>query len=64
MKKAIQQAQKKVLSPIECAGKTVEEVISEPDGPMRIVITKKYWRKPQKFCGQVTKSCWWMPWYQ
>lgn len=39
MKKAIQEAQKKVLSPVECAGKTVKEIISQPDGVFRIVFT-------------------------
>lgn len=39
MKQAIQQAQKKVLSPIECVDKTVQEVIGDPAGPIRIVFT-------------------------
>jgi len=39
MKKAIQQARKKVLSPVECKGKTVQEIVSEPAGPLRILFT-------------------------
>lgn len=37
MKKAIKQAQMKVLSPVECINKTVQEIISQPDDTFRIV---------------------------
>ncbi len=39
MKQAIQQARTKVLSPAECKDKTVQEIVSEPAGPLRILFT-------------------------
>ncbi len=39
MKQAIQKARTKILSPAECADKTVQEIVSEPAGPLRILFT-------------------------
>lgn len=59
MKEAIKQAQMKVLSPVECINKTVQEIISQPDDTFRIIFTNgcqlilrpilKFERQPEIF---------------